>query len=51
MEQQDRDEPRGDAPEDAGAGDQQTPEEFADELEGDPAHNPPIDELRDLKGG
>jgi hypothetical protein len=40
-----------DTPDEADAGDRQTPEEFADELERDPAHNPPDDELRDLKGG
>jgi hypothetical protein len=50
MERPQADQPRDDA-DDAGADDRQTPEQFADELESDPAHNPPIDELRDLKGG
>ncbi|HVL31017.1 MAG TPA: hypothetical protein VM299_02185 [Solirubrobacteraceae bacterium] len=47
MERPQADQPR----DDADADDRQTPEQFADELESDPAHNPSIDELRDLKSG
>ena len=47
MERHDEQEPRDDAE----ATDDETPEAFAADLENDPAHNPPIDELKDVKGG
>ena len=47
MERHDHDAPRDDRE----ATDDESPEEFADDLESDPAHDPPIDELEDLKGG
>jgi hypothetical protein len=40
-----------DPPQDAGAQDDETPEEFAEELESDPSHNPEDEELKDIQGG
>jgi hypothetical protein len=50
MESAEHDDPTaaGDTGADADA---ETPEEFADDIESDPAYNPPIEELKDLKGG
>jgi hypothetical protein len=31
--------------------DDETPEEFAAEIEGDPSHNPPDEDLEDVRGG
>ena len=33
------------------APDEESPEEFAADVESDPAHNPPDDELEDVRGG